>query len=210
MRMKHELPKLHFDYNDFEPYIDAKTMEIHYTKHHQAYVTNLNTALERYDELSDMKLHDISVAELITKLAQVPEDIRTIVRNNGGGHLNHSMFWKLLSKHPMSPTLEFKKVIDKSFGGLDILKEEFTKTSMGRFGSGWAWVVVKDGILEIMSTANQDNPLMEGVKPVLGLDLWEHAYYLNYQNRRADYVSNWWNIVNWKQVEDNFNHELSY
>ncbi len=208
--MKHELPKLHFDYNDFEPYIDAKTMEIHYTKHHQAYVTNLNTALERYDELSDMKLHDISVAELITKLAQVPEDIRTIVRNNGGGHLNHSMFWKLLSKHPMSPTLEFKKVIDKSFGGLDILKEEFTKTSMGRFGSGWAWVVVKDGILEIMSTANQDNPLMEGVKPVLGLDLWEHAYYLNYQNRRADYVTNWWNIVNWKQVEDNFNHELSY
>ncbi len=209
MRMKHELPKLHFDYNDFEPYIDAKTMEIHYTKHHQAYVTNLNTALERYDQIQGMNLHEVSVAELITKLDLVPDDIKTAVRNNGGGHLNHSMFWKLLSKHPTAPSLEFKKIVDKSFGGLDILKEEFTKVAMGRFGSGWAWLVVKEGILETTSTANQDNPLMEGVKPVLGLDLWEHAYYLNYQNRRDDYVSNWWTIVNWKQVEDNFNHELS-
>lgn len=195
--MKYELPKLKYTYKDLEPHIDAETMEIHHSKHHQGYVNNLNKALEDQDELLELSLE-----ELLENLDKVPETIRTTVRNNGGGHYNHSLFWEVLSIHPTAPSLDFNKIIDASFGGLEVLQDEFTKAALGRFGSGWAWLVNNVGTLEIMSTPNQDNPVMEGLKPVLGLDVWEHAYYLKYQNRRADYVNNWWNVVNWIRVEE--------
>lgn len=197
--MKYELPNLQYKYNDLEPYIDAKTMEIHHTKHHQAYITNLNNALEHFPSLQEMPLE-----ELLKNLDKVPEEIRMTVRNNGGGHYNHSMFWTLLSPTPKAPSLDFSKVIDENFDSLETLKELFTKAAMTRFGSGWAWLVVKSGKLEVMSTPNQDSPIMEGIRPVLGLDVWEHAYYLEYQNRRNDYVTNWWNLVNWQVVEEQY------
>ena len=194
--MKHELPKLPYDYNALEPYIDEQTMNIHHTKHHQAYVNNLNAALEKHPELSEKTL-----LELIRDLDSVPEDIRTAVRNNGGGHLNHSMFWTLMQKaEGQMPEGAILEAINEKFGSYEEFKDVFSKAATTRFGSGWAWLVLKDGKLDVVSTANQDNPVSEGLVPVLGLDVWEHAYYLKYQNRRPEYIDNWFNVVNWKEV----------
>lgn len=194
--MKHELPKLPYDYNALEPYVDELTMNIHHTKHHQAYVNNLNAALEKHPELSDKTL-----LELIKDLDGVPEDIRTAVRNNGGGHLNHSMFWTLMQKaEGQMPEGAILAAINEKFGSYEEFKDVFSKAATTRFGSGWAWLVLKDGKLDVVSTANQDNPISEGLVPVLGLDVWEHAYYLKYQNRRPEYIENWFNVVNWKEV----------
>ena len=194
--MKHELPKLPYDYNALEPYVDEQTMNIHHTKHHQAYVNNLNAALEKHPELSDKTL-----LELIKDLENVPEDIRTAVRNNGGGHLNHSMFWTLMQKaEGQMPEGAILEAINEKFGSFEEFKDVFSKAATTRFGSGWAWLVLKDGKLDVVSTANQDNPISDGLVPVLGLDVWEHAYYLKYQNRRPEYIENWFNVVNWKEV----------
>jgi superoxide dismutase, Fe-Mn family len=196
--MAYTLPKLPYGYNALEPHIDARTMEIHHTKHHQAYITNLNSAIEHKEGL-DKK----SVEDLIKNLTAVPEEIRTTVRNNGGGHANHSLFWELMTPAKGSkPAGELDSAITSTFGGLDKFKEAFAKAAMTRFGSGWAWLIVNGGKLEILSTANQDSPLMEGKKPILGLDVWEHAYYLHYQNKRADYIAAWWNVVNWEKVAE--------
>jgi len=194
--MKHELPKLPYDYNALEPYVDEQTMNIHHTKHHQAYVNNLNAALDKHPELSDKTL-----LELIKDLSSIPEDIRTAVRNNGGGHLNHSMFWTLMQKaEGQMPEGAVLEAINEKFGSYEEFKDVFSKAATTRFGSGWAWLVLKDGKLDVVSTANQDNPVSEGLVPVLGLDVWEHAYYLKYQNRRPEYIENWFNVVNWKEV----------
>ena len=199
--MAHELPQLPYDYNALEPHIDARTMEIHYTKHHQGYVNNLNNALSGHPELENK-----SVEELVKDFASIPEDIRTAVRNNGGGHANHSMFWTCMSPNGGGePSGELSDAINSAFGSFDSFKEQFTKAAATRFGSGWAWLSVDDsGNLVVTSTPNQDNPLTDGLKPILGLDVWEHAYYLNYQNRRPDYISAFWNVVNWDQVASNF------
>ncbi|MGD9653022.1 MAG: superoxide dismutase [Candidatus Dadabacteria bacterium] len=199
--MPFELPKLPYAYDALEPHIDARTMDIHYNKHHQTYVNNLNAAIEKHPELGGK-----SVEELVADLSAVPEDIRTAVRNNGGGHLNHSFFWPLMSANGGgAPAGDLAAAIDKAFGNLDNFKGEFAKAATGRFGSGWAWLVVdKGGNLAVTSTPNQDNPISEGLKPVLGLDVWEHAYYLNYQNRRPDYITAWWNVVNWEQAASNY------
>lgn len=199
--MPFELPKLPYGYDALEPHIDARTMDIHYNKHHQTYVNNLNAAIEKHPELAGK-----SVEELVADLNAVPEDIRTAVRNNGGGHLNHSFFWPLMApKAGGKPDGELAAAIDKAFGSFDDFKAEFAKAATGRFGSGWAWLALdKGGKLVITSTPNQDNPISEGLKPVLGLDVWEHAYYLNYQNRRPDYISAWWNVVNWAQAASNY------
>ncbi|GIW46426.1 MAG: superoxide dismutase [Mn] [Deltaproteobacteria bacterium] len=199
--MPHQLPPLPYSYDALEPHIDALTMEIHHTKHHQAYVNNLNAALEKYPELQDK-----SVEELLKDLNSIPEDIRTAVRNNGGGHLNHSMFWLMMSpKGGGEPTGELAEAIKANFGSFANFKDLFSKTAVGHFGSGWAWLCVdKDGKLVVLSTPNQDNPISNGLKPILGLDVWEHAYYLKYQNRRADYVAAWWNVVNWEQIAKNY------
>ena len=196
--MAHELPKLGYSFSALEPHIDTKTMEIHYSKHHQAYVNNLNVALAKYHGLKDKKIE-----ELIKSLDKIPEDIRTVVRNNGGGHLNHSFFWPIMKKG-VKPSGDVIKDIEKQFESFDKFKEEFSKAAMTRFGSGWAWLVVNRGKLEIMSTANQDNPLAEGKTPILGLDVWEHAYYLLRQNRRQEYIDAWWNVVNWEQVNKHY------
>ena len=195
--MAYELPKLPYEYDALEPHIDKETMNIHHTKHHNTYVTNLNNALEGHDDLSAK-----SVEELIANLDAVPEDIRTAVRNNGGGHANHSLFWTLLCPNGGgAPTGSLAEAIDSKFGSFDKFKEEFQKAGATRFGSGWAWLVVNNGELEITSTPNQDNPLMDGKTPILGLDVWEHAYYLKYQNRRPDYMSAFWNVVKWDEVQ---------
>ena len=194
--MAFTLPPLPYDFSALEPHIDAKTMEIHHGKHHQAYITNLNAALEKHPDLQTK-----SVEDLIRGINTVPEDIRTAVRNNGGGHANHSMFWQIMGPHAGGqPTGAIADAITSSFGGFDAFKEQLAKASAGRFGSGWAWLIDQGGKLVIESTANQDSPLMEGKKPVLGIDVWEHAYYLKYQNRRPDYISAWWNVVNWNEV----------
>jgi Fe-Mn family superoxide dismutase len=194
--MAYELPPLPYPKDALEPHIDAQTMEIHHGKHHNAYVTNVNKAIAGKADLEKK-----SVEELISNLKAVPEDIRTAVRNNGGGHANHSMFWKIMGPRAGgAPTGKLADDIKAAFGSFETFKEKFEAAGAGRFGSGWAWLVVKDGKLEIMSTANQDNPLMEGIKPVLGCDVWEHAYYLKYQNRRPDYLKAWWNVVNWNEV----------
>jgi superoxide dismutase, Fe-Mn family len=198
--MPHTLPKLPYDYSALEPHIDAKTMEIHHTKHHQTYIDKLNAALEKHKELAEK-----SAEELIADLDMVPEDIRTAVRNNGGGHVNHSFFWEIMSpKGGGKPEGELSKAIDSAFGSLDTFKEKFAEAAAARFGSGWAWLIVDGGKLSIMSTANQDNPVTEGKTPILGLDVWEHAYYLHYQNKRPDYVKAWWNVVNWPEVGKRF------
>ena len=195
-----ELPKLNYAYDALEPHIDARTMEIHHTKHHNAYVTNLNGAIEKHPELASKKL-----VELLGDLNKVPEDIRMVVRNHGGGTWNHSMFWEIMApKAGGAPKGELGKALDGSFSSFDNFKTEFEKAANGRFGSGWAWVVKKGNGLAIISTANQDNPMSEGMTPILGLDVWEHAYYLKYQNRRAEYVTAWWNVVNWDQVAARF------
>ncbi|AVX16723.1 MULTISPECIES: superoxide dismutase SodA [Bacillus] len=193
--MAYKLPELPYAYDALEPHIDKETMTIHHTKHHNTYVTNLNKAIE------GSALAEKSVDELVADLNAVPEDIRTAVRNNGGGHANHSLFWTLLSPNGGGePTGELAEEIKNTFGSFDQFKEKFAGAAAGRFGSGWAWLVVNNGKLEITSTPNQDSPLSEGKTPVLGLDVWEHAYYLNYQNRRPDYISAFWNVVNWDEV----------
>lgn len=196
--MAFELPKLPYSVDALEPYIDAQTMTIHHTKHHQTYITNLNAALEKHPELADKSLE-----ELLSDLNAVPEDIRTAVRNHGGGTWNHNLFWEILApKASPTPNADLMKMLDGSFGSFDNFKAEFEKAANGRFGSGWAWLVRQGDGLAIVSTPNQDTPLSDGSTPVLGLDVWEHAYYLKYQNRRAEYVSNWWNVVNWDAVAD--------
>lgn len=198
--MKHELPKLPYEYSALEPYIDETTMTIHHTKHHQAYINNLNAALEKYPELQEK-----SVEDLVRNLDNLPDDIRTAVRNNGGGHLNHSWFWNWMAKpEGQTPDGALLAAIEKKFGSLDGFRDAFAKAAAGRFGSGWAWLVVTGGELEIVSTANQDNPITEGKHPILGLDVWEHAYYLKYQNRRPDYIKEWFNVVNWSAVSKEF------
>jgi Fe-Mn family superoxide dismutase len=194
--MAHELPKLPYDFGALEPHIDTKTMEIHHGKHHQAYVTNLNAALDKHPELQSK-----SVEELCRTISSVPEDIRTAVRNNGGGHWNHSKFWTWMAPNAGgAPTGKIADAINSSFGSFDAFKDQFAKAGVGRFGSGWAWVIKEGTKLSITSTPNQDNPLMEGKIPVFGLDVWEHAYYLKYQNRRPDYIAAWWNVVNWAEI----------
>ena len=196
--MAHTLPSLPYAFDALEPHIDTKTMEIHHGKHHQAYVTNLNAALDKHPEL-----HAKSVEDLLRDINAVPEDIRTAVRNNGGGHANHSMFWQVMGPDAGgAPTGAIADAIDSSFGGFDKLKEEVKKAGVGRFGSGWAWVVDQGGKLVVESSANQDSPLMEGKKIVFGVDVWEHAYYLKYQNRRPDYLDAWWNVVNWDAINN--------
>ncbi len=199
--MKHRLPELSYPYDALEPYIDAQTMEIHHTKHHGGYVKKLNAALEKYPYL-----FEVSAEELIRNLASVPEEIRTAVRNNGGGHLNHSLFWTILSPNGGGePSGALREALEKTFGDFATFQAQFTGAALGRFGSGWAWLAVnRFRELVVLSTPNQDNPLMDGLIPILGLDVWEHAYYLKYQNRRAEYVENWWKVVNWPQVEANY------
>ena len=198
--MAFTLPELPYAYDALEPHIDKETMNIHHTKHHNTYVTNVNNALEGNEELLNMP-----VDELVANLDKVPEDKRTAVRNNGGGHSNHSLFWTILSPNGGgNPTGEVAEAIDKKFGSFDAFKEEFAKAATTRFGSGWAWLVVNNGELEVTSTPNQDSPYMDGKTPLLGLDVWEHAYYLNYQNRRPDYISAFWNVVNWDEVEKRY------
>jgi Fe-Mn family superoxide dismutase len=194
--MAHELPPLPYDFAALEPHIDAQTMQIHHGKHHQTYVNNLNAALEKHPDLQKM-----SAEELVRNLASVPEDIRTAVRNNGGGHVNHTMFWKMMAPNAGgAPSGAVAEAITASFGNVDAFKEQFAKAGVSRFGSGWAWLIDNNGKLSIESTANQDNPISDGKKPILGVDVWEHAYYLKYQNRRPDYISAWWNVVNWAEV----------
>ena len=194
--MPHQLPSLPYDFAALEPHIDTQTMQIHHGKHHAAYVNNLNAALEKHPALAGK-----SVDELIGNLAAVPEDIRTAVRNNGGGHVNHAMFWQIMGPGKGgAPSGAIADAITGSFGSFDAFKEAFVKAGVGRFGSGWAWLVSAGGKLTIESTANQDSPMMEGKKAVMGVDVWEHAYYLKYQNRRPDYLAAWWNVVNWDEV----------
>ena len=194
--MAHSLPPLPYPSDALEPHIDKQTMEIHHGKHHNAYVTNLNAALDKHPELQSKSLDD-----LLKGLNSVPEDIRTAVRNNGGGHWNHSMFWQIMGpKAGGPPTGAIAEAIPSSFGSFDKLKEELKKAAVGRFGSGWAWVVSSGTKLTVESSPNQDNPPMEGRKAVFGIDVWEHAYYLKYQNRRPDYVDAWWNVVNWSEI----------
>ena len=195
-----ELPKLPYEYDALEPHIDKETMNIHHTKHHNTYVTKLNGALEGHADLQNKSLD-----ELISNLDSLPESIRTAVRNNGGGHANHSLFWTVLSpKGGGEPTGELATKINEKFGSFDKFKEEFAAAAAGRFGSGWGWLVLHNGELEIMSTPNQDSPIMEGKTPLLGVDVWEHAYYLKYQNRRPEYLSAFWNVVNWDEVSKNY------
>ena len=195
---KHELPNLPYAYDALEPHFDKETMNIHHTKHHNTYITNLNAALEGHAELADK-----SVEELVANLNEVPEAIRTAVRNNGGGHANHTFFWTILSPNGGGqPVGELATAIEAKFGSFDAFKEEFAKAGATRFGSGWAWLVVNNGELEVTSTPNQDSPLTEGKTPVIGLDVWEHAYYLNYQNRRPDYIGAFWNVVDWNALKN--------
>jgi superoxide dismutase, Fe-Mn family len=197
--VKYELPPLPYAKDALEPHIDATTMEIHHDRHHATYVNNLNAALEGHDVGAK------SVEELISDLNALPESIRTAVRNNGGGHANHSLFWQILSPNGGgAPTGEVAEAINAEFGSFDAFKEEFSNAAKGRFGSGWAWLVVKDGKLAVTSTPNQDSPLMEGATPILGLDVWEHAYYLKYQNKRPEYIEAFWNVVNWEEVNKRY------
>lgn len=199
--MAYELPQLPYAYDALEPHIDKETMNIHHTKHHNTYVTKLNEALQGNDVLLSK-----SVEDLVSNLDAVPESARGAVRNNGGGHANHSLFWEILSPNGGgAPTGEVADAINSKFGSYDKFKEEFAAAGVGRFGSGWAWLVVNNGELEITSTPNQDSPLMEGKTPVLGLDVWEHAYYLNYQNRRPDYINAFFNVINWDEVNKRYN-----
>ena len=194
--MAHQLPKLGYDYNALEPFIDAKTMEIHHTKHHQTYVDKLNAALKEEPKLADMP-----VIELLRKIKEVPEKIRGAVRNHGGGHANHTLFWETMTPGGRGePKGKLAEAIKTTFGGFDGFKEKFSAAATNQFGSGWGWLCAANGKLEIFSTPNQDSPWMDGKTPLLGLDVWEHAYYLKYQNRRPDYIAAWWNCINWEKV----------
>ena len=198
--MPHTLPALPYDFGALEPHIDTQTMQIHHGKHHQAYVNNLNAALDKHPEL-----HQKSLEDLLRGLNSVPEAIRAAVRNNGGGHANHSMFWTLMSpKGGGEPSGALADAIKSAFGDFTKFKEQFAAAGTGRFGSGWAWLIASGGKVEITSTPNQDTPIMDGKTPILGLDVWEHAYYLKYQNRRPDYIAAWWNVVNWAEVGKRF------
>jgi superoxide dismutase, Fe-Mn family len=201
-QMTFTVPPLPYPFDALEPYIDAKTMEIHHDKHHGAYVTNLNKALEGHADLQKL-----SVEELLAQINKVPENIRAAVRNNGGGHMNHSMFWKIMKKGGGGePGGELGKAIASSFGSFADFKAKLNDAAVKRFGSGWAWLMFRDGKLVIESTANQDNPVMDAGRAFFGVDVWEHAYYLKYQNRRPEYLEAWWNVINWPQVEENFAH----
>ena len=198
--MTYTLPELLYAYDALEPYIDVETMHLHHDKHHNTYVTNLNAAIEKHPELGEK-----SVEDLISDMNTIPEDIRTAVRNNGGGHANHTFFWEIMAPNAGGqPTGAIKEAIDETFGSFDEMKAAFKTAATGRFGSGWAWLVVNNGKLEITSTPNQDSPLMDGQTPVLGLDVWEHAYYLKYKNVRPDYIEAFWNVVNWDKVNELF------
>jgi Fe-Mn family superoxide dismutase len=202
--MAFELPKLPYDYTALDAVIDEQTMHLHHEKHHAGYVNNLNNALKDHPELASL-----SVEALLRDLNRVPEAIRTAVRNNGGGHANHSMFWKIMSaKGGGSPSGALGKAIDAQFGSFDAFRAKFNDAGAKRFGSGWAWLVLKSGKLDVISTANQDNPVIEGQYPVMGNDVWEHAYYLRYQNRRAEYLEKWWNLVNWEEVARRYEEGL--
>lgn len=198
--MAHQLAPLPYAYDALEPYVDAMTMQIHHDKHHAAYLNNLNKAIEGTD------WENMPVEELLTKLDRVPEAIRTTVRNNGGGYVNHNLFWQIMGPNGGgAPTGKLAQAIDKAFGSFDAFKEKFSNAAATRFGSGWAWLVVKsDGSLDVYSTPNQDSPVMNGDTPILGLDVWEHAYYLKYQNRRPEYIGNFYNVINWQAVADKF------
>lgn len=198
--MTYTLPDLPYAYDALEPYIDEETMHLHHDKHHNTYVTNLNAAIEKYPELGEK-----TVEELLSDMDAVPTDIKTAVRNNGGGHANHSFFWEIMAPNAGGePTRAIKEAINEAFGDFSSFKEEFKKAAAGRFGSGWAWLVMENGKLAITSTANQDSPLMEGKTPILGLDVWEHAYYLKYKNVRPDYIAAFWNVINWDEVNKRF------
>jgi Fe-Mn family superoxide dismutase len=198
--MAFTLPPLPYDFAALEPHIDAKTMEIHHGKHHQTYVNNLNAAIEKAPELAKKSLDD-----LLRNVSSLPEAVRTPIRNNGGGHWNHSMFWQIMAaKAGGEPGGKLGQAITSTFGDFAKFREQFSAAGVGRFGSGWAWLINTGGKLSIASTPNQDNPLMEGQKAIMGLDVWEHAYYLKYQNRRPDYIQAWWNVVNWKEIENRF------
>jgi Fe-Mn family superoxide dismutase len=200
--MPSTLPPLPYAFDALEPYIDKMTMEIHHGKHHGTYVTNLNKALESAPNLAGKTLEEL----LANNLSLVPENIRTAVRNNGGGHLNHSMFWQIMAPQAGGqPSGHLAEALQSTFGSLGQFQEKFTAAALGRFGSGWAWLTAQGGKLDIYSTANQDNPVIEGKYPVMGLDVWEHAYYLKYQNRRAEYITAWWKVVNWAEIEKRFN-----
>ncbi|DBB16445.1 hypothetical protein WJX82_006284 [Trebouxia sp. C0006] len=205
--MAFTLPKLPYDYTSLEPSIDAQTMQIHHGKHHQTYVTNVNAQVEKFPELKDLGLVTLNESVGTSK---IPKEAATAVRNNGGGHWNHSFFWKAMTNpsNTNGPSSEVKSAIDSAFGSVDEMKTKFNAAGAARFGSGWAWLAVKDGKLIVTSTPNQDNPLMQVADdpsiPILGLDVWEHAYYLKYQNRRPEYISAFWNVVNWEQVTENF------
>ncbi|ARA92031.1 MAG: superoxide dismutase [Bacteroidetes bacterium] len=203
--MAHTLPDLPYAYDALEPHVDARTMEIHHTKHHQGYVNKLNAALEGHADLQAKSIED-----LLRGIDAVPESIRTAVRNNGGGHANHSLFWTIMSPNGGgTPSGRLAEAIDATFGSFEAFKKTFSDAAGSRFGSGWAWLVVDgDGKLQVYSTANQDSPYMQGHTPILGLDVWEHAYYLHYQNRRPDYIQAWWNVVNWDAVAKNYEAAL--
>ena len=199
--MTYTLPDLPYAYDALEPHIDVETMQIHHDKHHNTYVTNLNAAVEKYPELAEK-----SVEELISSIGTVPEAISTAVRNNGGGHANHTFFWESLAPDAGGePVGELKVAIDEKFGSFDAFKDEFKAAALGRFGSGWAWLALNNGLLEVTSTPNQDSPLMDGRTPILGLDVWEHAYYLKYQYLRPNYVDAFWNVVDWEKANERFN-----
>jgi Fe-Mn family superoxide dismutase len=202
--MAFELPPLPYPYDALEPYIDARTMEIHHTGHHGAYVRNVNAALEKHPELQNRSIED-----LLRNINQIPEDIRTAVRNNGGGHANHSIFWTIMGPNAGGePSGELAQAINQTFGSFATFKEQFSAAAAGVFGSGWAWLVLNNGRLEIVTRPNQDSPYMDGLYPVMGLDVWEHAYYLKYQNRRPEYIANWWNVVNWDAVAQRYRDGL--
>jgi Fe-Mn family superoxide dismutase len=194
------LPALSYAFDALEPHIDARTMEIHHDKHHAGYVKNLNSALDKHPELAQKSLED-----LVSNPDSIPEDIRTAVRNNGGGHYNHSIFWTVMAPNGGGqPAGELASAINSAFGSFDSFKETFTNAALTRFGSGWAWLGFQNGKLAVLSLPNQDSPLLAGLKPIMGIDVWEHAYYLNYQNRRGDYINAWWNVVNWDEVARRF------
>jgi Fe-Mn family superoxide dismutase len=201
---KHTLPQLPYSYDALEPYIDARTMEIHHTKHHQTYVDKLNLALEKYPNL-----FDLSLEKLLSNIDSVPQEIRQAVINHGGGHYNHSLFWNIMGPNTKKkPIGRILTDIEKKWGSFDNFKNEFTKAAVNLFGSGWAWLVIKSGSLEICTTPNQNSVLMENKFPLLGIDVWEHAYYLKYQNKRQDYVEAWWNVVDWQKVEERYINKL--
>ena len=204
--MAYELPPLPYDYAALEPTIDEATMKLHHDKHHQTYVTNLNGAIEKHPELGSKSPED-----LIKNLASIPEDIRKVVQNNGGGHVNHTMFWQIMKPHGGgTPTGELAAQITKDFGDFEAFKKLFNETTAKQFGSGWGWLVFKDGKLSVITTANQDSPLSQGLNPILGNDIWEHAYYLKYQNKRPDYLAAWWNVVNWDEIAKRFTTAKSH